>query len=161
MENAPHEEKNKSLTPIVIGIALVVVVVIGIIVYQNNAAKSTTPPPVVESSVQPTSGDSATNTSEYKDGTYTAEGDYISPGGAEKVGVSVTLENGVITDSTFTVMATRPTSVTMQDNFAGGYKTLVVGKSIDEVQLTKVAGSSLTPQGFMDALEKIKTQAKS
>ncbi len=37
---------------------------------------------------------------------------------------------------------------------------VVVGKKIDEVQLTKVAGSSLTPKGFMDALEKVKTEAK-
>jgi hypothetical protein len=46
--------------------------------------------------------------------------------------------------------------------FAGAdYKQYVVGKKIDEVQLTKVSGSSLTPQGFNDALAKIKAEAKS
>ncbi len=158
MENTSPTSENKSLTPVIIGIALVVVVILGIIIYQNKAAEST-PETVVEAAVTPTPNQEAVNTSEYKDGTYTAQGNYISPGGEETVGVSVTIENGVITDSTFTVMAERPTSVTMQNNFAGGYKALVVGKNIDEVQLTKVAGSSLTPGGFMDALEKIKTQA--
>ena len=38
---------------------------------------------------------------------------------------------------------------------------MVVGKNIDEVAITKVAGSSLTPKGFTDALEKIKADAKS
>jgi hypothetical protein len=38
---------------------------------------------------------------------------------------------------------------------------MVVGKNISELQLTKVSGSSLTPQGFMDALEKIKAEAQS
>lgn len=159
MDNASQSPKGSSLTPIIIGIALVVIVIIGVIVYQNNVAKSTSET-VVEAAANPVPNQETGATSEYKDGTYTAQGNYISPGGEEIVGVSVTIENGIITDSTFTVMAERPTSVTMQENFAGGYKALVVGKNIDEVQLTKVAGSSLTPGGFMDALEKIKTQAQ-
>ena len=39
-------------------------------------------------------------------------------------------------------------------------KTLVVGKKITDVKLDKVSGSSLTPKGFNDALEQIKTLAK-
>lgn len=96
----------------------------------------------------------------YKDGTYSAVGDYISPGGAEQVGVTVTLKNDVISDVQFEAKATRPNSVRYQGMFAGGYKTLVVGKNIAEVQLDKVSSSSLTPVGFNDALSKIKSQAK-
>lgn len=51
-------------------------------------------------------------------------------------------------------------SARFQDLFAQNYKPLVIGKNIDEVQLGKVSGSSLTPMGFNDALAKIKTQAQ-
>lgn len=95
----------------------------------------------------------------YKDGTYEAEGEYVSPGGPEQVGLKLTLKDGVVTDSTFTPMAERPMSVTFQGQFAGGYKEFVVGKRIDEINITKVSGSSLTPKGFTDALAKIKAEA--
>lgn len=97
----------------------------------------------------------------YKNGNYSAVGDYMSPGGAEQVGVTVTLKDNVITDVTFEPKAQRPISARFQDTFAADYKQFVVGKKIDEVQLSKVSGSSLTPKGFNDALAKIKVQAKS
>lgn len=113
------------------------------------------------------SGNSATNETpvetvvvgSYKDGTYEAQGEYVSPGGPEEVGLKITLKDGIITDSAFTKMAERPMSVTFQEQFATGYKEFVVGKKIDEVNLTKVSGSSLTPRGFNDALAKIKAEA--
>lgn len=97
--------------------------------------------------------------SNYKDGTYTAEGDYTSPGGAEQVKVTVTIKGNLITDSQFVSLATRPTSKKMQGLFSEGYKALVVGKNINEVNLDVVNGSSLTPMGFEDALKKIKQEA--
>ena len=48
-----------------------------------------------------------------------------------------------------------------QDDFVGGYKSQVVGKSIAEIQLGKVSGSSLTSRGFNEALDQIRNQAKS
>lgn len=95
----------------------------------------------------------------YKDGTYEAKGDYVSPGGAEEIDVRVTLTKNVITDSSVAAMATRPTSKMMQQDFVANYKSLVIGKNIDEVMLTQVSGSSLTPKGFNDAIAKIKSQA--
>ncbi len=97
---------------------------------------------------------------EYKDGTYSATGNYVSPAGQEEVEVELTLADGVIEDVTFTGKATNEKSVFMQGVFSDNYKALVQGKNIDEVQLDKVSGSSLTPKGFMDALDKIKTEAK-
>ncbi len=96
----------------------------------------------------------------YKDGNYLAKGDYRSPGGSEDIGVSVTLKDGVIVDSAVEVHATSRISKRMQEVFADGYKQYVIGKKIDEVSLSKVSGSSLTPAGFNDALVKIKAQAK-
>ena len=100
-------------------------------------------------------------TSTYKNGSYTVTGNYISPAGPESINVSLTLENDVVTDATVVAAAINPVSVKMQTAFIGGYKDLVVGKKIDEVQLDKVSGSSLTPKGFNDALVKIKAQAQS
>jgi len=97
---------------------------------------------------------------EYEDGTYPATGTYVSPAGQEEIDVEITLANGVIEDVNFTGKATNEKSIFMQGMFADNYKALVQGKDIDEVQLDKVSGSSLTPKGFMDSLNKIKTEAK-
>lgn len=60
----------------------------------------------------------------------------------------------------FEGLATDPNSKRFQGEFADGYKAQVIGKPIAEVFLTKVSGSSLTPKGFNDAVEKIKSEAK-
>ncbi len=96
----------------------------------------------------------------YEDGTYAADGNYISPAGEEEVGVSLTLADGVVTDATFQGKAEHPASKQWQGKFSEGFKELVVGKSIDEISLGVVNGSSLAPKGFMDAVEKIKVEAQ-
>ena len=47
-----------------------------------------------------------------------------------------------------------------QGEFIGGIKDEVVGKKLDEISVSKVAGSSLTSGGFMKAVDTIKTEAK-
>jgi uncharacterized protein with FMN-binding domain len=79
--------------------------------------------------VSPTAAAMEAQKSAYKDGQYTATGNYISPGGEEQVDVALTLKNGTIEDITFTPKATRPTSVKFQGQFASGYKPLVLGKN--------------------------------
>ncbi|MFZ2621338.1 MAG: hypothetical protein WAX85_00025 [Minisyncoccia bacterium] len=96
----------------------------------------------------------------YKNGSYSSVGEYNSPGGTESIKVALTLKDDVITDATITPLATRGNSVKFQGIFVSNFRPLVIGKKIDEVQLDKVSGSSLTPKGFNDALAKIKTQAK-
>lgn len=96
----------------------------------------------------------------YKDGTYTQKGVYNSPAGSESVNVTVTVKDGVVTNSTFKGEATNKASIFNQQKFADGFTGMVVGKPIDSIALTVVNGSSLTPTGFMDALNKIKSQAK-
>ncbi len=96
----------------------------------------------------------------YKDGTYSATGSYSSPAGAEEIDVSLTLKSNIITDATVTPKATARRSVMMQNDFASNYKPYVVGKDINDIKLTKVSGSSLTPAGFDDAIAKIEAQAK-
>ena len=100
-----------------------------------------------------------TPTSPYKDGTYSATGSYGSPAGTESIGVSVTLKDGIITASTVTEEANDGTSRRYQNMFISGYKTYVTGKSIVNLNLGRVSGSSLTPKGFNQALAKIKSEA--
>lgn len=121
----------------------------------ESAMAASSVPAAMEASSQAHAGESA-----YNDGTYTAEGDYMSPAGAEKVGVTLTLSHGVVADAQFIGMAENPASVRLQEQFNQGFKEAVVGKPIDELNLTIVNGSSLTPQGFMDAVAKIKAEAR-
>lgn len=101
-----------------------------------------------------------TTSTTYKDGTYTATGSYSSPGGTEKIGVTVTLKDGVVTSSSLDTSKATGDAAEYQDQFASGYKKLVVGKNIDSISLSRVSGSSLTSNGFNDALDAIKQQAK-
>ena len=57
------------------------------------------------------------------------------------------------------VQTTNPTSLNLQRRFAAAVPGVVVGKPIGEVKVGRLAGSSGTPVGFNDALEKIKQQA--
>jgi uncharacterized protein with FMN-binding domain len=95
--------------------------------------------------------------SRYADGTYTATGQY--GGLPSSIEVSVTLVQGVISAVTVTPRATDPTSLDYQTRFARAVPALVVGRNIDEVNLSKVAGSSGTPDGFNAAIQQIKAEA--
>ncbi len=138
---------SSSKTSLTIGIILTVVVV-GIIA---ELAWHGTP--------SATQGSTA-STGSYKDGSYDAMGTYRTPGGQEQIDVKVTLQNNLITDATVTPETTHPISLRMQNTFAANFKPLVIGKNINDVQLSAVSGSSLTPMGFNDALNQIKQQAK-
>lgn len=99
------------------------------------------------------------NAAGYIDGTYAAEGDYKSPGGPESVKVTLVLKDGKVADATAVGNATVGKSKMFQEKFAAGVKEAVFGKAIDSLSLTVVNGASLTPMGFMEALEKMKKEA--
>ncbi|MBT2522823.1 hypothetical protein [Arthrobacter sp. ISL-28] len=96
----------------------------------------------------------------YKDGTYTADGTYKSPNGTETVGVQLTLASGKVSAVDITQHPSNPNTRKFQGEFAGGIAEQVVGKSLDEIKVSKIAGSSLTSGGFNQAVEAIKTQAR-
>lgn len=151
-------KSGNSLSPKLIGGALVIILVVAILGY--SAKSKTDTQPIEPKKIVVVSPTSATMAAVYRNETYSAEGDYTSPGGDEHLMVKVTLQDGIITDAEVTPEATRPNSVKFQEIFAANFKPLVVGKNIDEVKLDKVSGSSLSPKGFNDALDKIKAQAK-
>lgn len=107
-----------------------------------------------------TSSSSTDSNTQYKDGTYTKSANYISPGGRESVTVGVTIKNGVVTDSTFSATASDRDAREYQSMFSGSYKSQVVGKSVNAISLSRVAGASLTTNAFNDALDHIKSDAK-
>lgn len=108
-----------------------------------------------------TASDTASSgSSEYRDGTYEADGSYESPAGQESVGVSLTLADGRITAVEVTPKAEHPNSQKFQGEFKDGIASEVVGKSLDEIEVSKVSGSSLTSGGFNEAVETIKTEAQ-
>lgn len=107
------------------------------------------------------SNDTAETSGTYADGDYEAEGSYSNPGGESTVKVAVTLgDGGTISDITVTPEATNGTSKQYQSQFAGGISDEVVGKSLDDIDVSKVAGSSLTSTGFNQAIEEIKAEAQ-
>ena len=73
-------------------------------------------------------------------------------------GISMSLVDGVITAVSVTPHATNPTSLDLQRRFAAAVPAVVVGKRIDEVKVRRLAGSSGTPDGFNDAIRRIKKQ---
>jgi uncharacterized protein with FMN-binding domain len=97
----------------------------------------------------------------YADGDYSAEGSYSNPGGESTVKVALTISDGTISKVDVTPEATNGTSKQYQTQFAGGIADQVVGKSLDDLDVSKVAGSSLTSKGFNDAIDQIKAEASS
>lgn len=96
----------------------------------------------------------------YKDGTYSATGSYMSPGGYDQLGVTLTIKGDIVTSASVTNMAGDRTSSRYQNAFISGYQQYVIGQDISTLSLSRVSGASLTPEGFNDAVNQIKAQAK-
>lgn len=98
--------------------------------------------------------------SRYRAGDYNATGKYQSPGGAQEIKIRITLSSdGSITDTSAEGDDKSTDSKFYQSSFIANYKEKVIGKGIDEVKLDRVGASSLTADGFRNALEDIKVQA--
>lgn len=97
--------------------------------------------------------------SNYQDGSFSATGTYSSPDGIDEIEVFITLNGGIIESVS---VETNPKSATgdrHQQLFAEGIAGEVVGQSIDEVEVGRVNGSSLTGEGFNRAITNIREQA--
>lgn len=147
-------------------LAVTGVIIAGAVIAKNQSETQTTTDTSSTTSATDTTGEesakqkSATDINTYKDGTYSATGTYSSPGGNEKIKIDVTVVSNVITATSAQEQATSRDGEQYQELFIANYKSLVVGKSINSVELGQVSGSSLTSNGFNDALEQIKEQAK-
>lgn len=149
----------KKTTSLVILIATVLLIA-GAMVIANNTKKDTTTiskPSTTKTSTSTTN----TNSETFKQGTYSATGQYQSPGGKEKIKISLTIQaDGTVTATDAQSQAVSGDGQEFQQKFISGYKAKVVGKKINNINLDQVSGSSLTPTGFNDAVSKIQDQAK-
>lgn len=150
-------------------VGLIIIVVIGLVITglsisKNNDEKPITNQPkadIVESvTPPPVDNNDSVSSDSYKDGTYTSNGEYYSPGGTESLDVTITIKDGKITSSSVAPQAASRESMEYQDDFVNNYDKQVKGKDIATLKLGKIAGSSLTPYGFNNAIEKIRNQAK-
>lgn len=167
MESESSGPNKKAIIGIIV-IVLLVIAATGAVIASNGNNKAAVSDTVTTASTSPrtstspavdTPATSTTTSSSFKDGSYTATGTYDSPGGPQSIDVKVTLAGGVVTDSSVTQHPTDDEASDYQSRFVSGYKSQVVGKKITEINLTRVAGSSLTPIGFNSALDKIKSEA--
>ncbi len=158
----PTRKVNPAIATLIV-IVLVGIIAAVVVVARNQSEDSnvteTTTTQEAQTDTTNTPSESSTDAT-YQDGTYTETGSYISPGGRESIDVTLTVADDVITDASVTSNATSGEAKEYQAEFISGYKTLVVGKDIDEVNLTRVAGSSLTSNGFNAAVELIKADAQ-
>lgn len=160
----PNQTNKSPVFKIILGVIVAIIIFLGVHVFLKNEQSN------VVSTDQNTGNSSNTSSTtpnvvvsdnkKYVDGTYSAVGSYATPEQGEKIGVTVVLKDGIVTDASVNLMAKDRTSKRMQQDFADGFKTEVVGKPIDQISLTVVNGSSLTSNGFMDALNQIKAQAE-
>lgn len=150
-------------------VGLIIIVVIAFVIggltltknnKEDNTQNSTSATTNSETSTNNLTTSSSNSTGTYKDGTYSSNGQYESPGGDESIDVSLTIKDGKIESSTVAAQAASRESMEYQDDFESNYKKQVIGKDISTLKIGKVAGSSLTSQGFNDALDKIRNQAK-
>ena len=144
--------------------------VLGIVTLAGCAGTAEAEPATTAATPKATQSDSADATasaaasagasgSAYTDGTYTADGSYATPESVETITVTVTLENDVITAVEVTGNPTKRESEQYQGKFIGGISAEVVGKNIDDISVSRVAGSSLTSGGFNEAIDAIKAEA--
>lgn len=139
-----------------LGIVASVIVIVNTV--NDTNTNDTSMASTTMTSEQPTND--STDTSAYEDGTYSATGSYMSPGGRESIDLTVTIVDGVITDTSVQTHAADRDSGQYQSLFSNNYKPLVVGKEVAGLSLSRVAGSSLTSNGFNDALDEIRDEAR-
>lgn len=99
--------------------------------------------------------------SSYQDGTYQANQTYLAPGGrTDSIDVGVTLVDQVVTAMDFGYQESNPDSGAFLSLFDSEIRGQVVGKSLNQINLSRVAGASLTTNAFNLALDNIANQAE-
>lgn len=125
----------------------------------------TIPTSTVQTPIAPTTATSSTTTATetaYKDGVYTAAVNYNAPDRmSHPVTLHLTIVKDIVTasDISFGTEAVGATA-DFQKKFTAAYKTQVIGKSLDSINLARVGGASLTSNAFNEAKAKVAAEAK-
>ena len=147
-------------------IAIVVLLLVGIGFTMLQAPKEVTDTVVrteeQEVTITPSQEDIITTSDEQPstaatipDGSHGTTVTYFTPKRDEyTMEISLTTENGVITDSTIFYSNGAEVDPNAQ-RFEGAYKEMVIGQSIHDLSLSRVGGASLTTNAFNEAVAKI------
>jgi hypothetical protein len=149
--------------PYIIALLAIVVIGVGFTLFQtknNDSAQVALTEETITLKEAPIVTDTAA-TADYEDGTYQSQVKYQTPARAEyDMDISLTLVKDIVTDAkvTYSNGAEKDPNAA---KFEAAYKTEVIGKDIDTLNLSRVGGASLTTAAFNNALVNIKTDAKS
>lgn len=143
--------------PYIITILVAVVLGVGFTLFQSNKTASVSEPtPITQTTPTPTNV-----VVNFKDGTYNADATYRTPVMSKyKINIALQVTGGVVTNSTVTY-ADGAEKDPNAKHFEEAYKAEVVGKKLNDINLSRVGGASLTTGAFNQALTVIKTQAQS
>ncbi|MEY2664938.1 MAG: hypothetical protein RLZZ480_43 [Candidatus Parcubacteria bacterium] len=144
--------------PYVIAILVVAILGVGFTFFQAN--KSEAPAPAAQETSVPTTNTTA-GAASYKDGSHVTKVTYMTPARSEyALDVTLVLENDIVTDAqvTYSQGAEKDPNAA---KFDAAYRTEVIGKDIDAINLSRVGGASLTTGAFNNAVANIKNDAKS
>jgi uncharacterized protein with FMN-binding domain len=113
--------------------------------------------PSSSSSATPSAVATDAPSSSYRDGEYSATGWYGSLPSHHDV--TLTILSDTVTAVEITTPAENDTSLGYQQRLAEALPEAVIGRNIDELDVDRLAGSSGSSEGFMDALAQIKAEA--
>lgn len=150
-----NKSRRKSMVVVSILAFIIIVAAIGLYAKSSNGQNTVTTDPS-----HTTGGTTPSTNTSYKNGSYSGSGSYPTPGGQESITVELTLSNNIVTDTNVTTSENSPQAASYQQQFKDNYRPFVVGKNINDITLSRISGSSLTPQGFNEAVDAIKSQAK-
>lgn len=86
---------------------------------------------------------------------YQSEATYLTPARIEHtVGVNLTVADGIVTDATVLYNGSEPETA-QQGNFENAYRSEVIGKRLEDLELSRVGGASLTSNAFNEAVDNI------
>ena len=141
--------------------ALLLIIIVAIFVISQNGSNQESVEQDTQVIVQEQNQENTSEESKFINGTYSATGRYRNPTGEiDDLGVTITLEDDVITDYEIEVQAKNDISVGYQTRYKDDVEELIVGKQIDDLELGRVGSSSLTSIGFNEALESIRQSAR-
>ncbi|MCX6731120.1 MAG: hypothetical protein NTZ55_04690 [Candidatus Roizmanbacteria bacterium] len=112
--------------------------------------------PTVSISAQPSQTQTTPIPSNIKQ--YSAFVIYEPEGRSESINVSLTLNNTIVTEVTAIHSMNDGKSRRYQMDFEAAIQSLVVGKDIKTLNLSRVAGASFTTDAFMQAVKKIQSK---
>ena len=146
-----------------IGSIVVIIIALALVSFDDKETVSTSPRTDEDKAPREFGLDLFTS-SEFVSGEYTATVSYDVPsGGNETMSVIITLEDDVVTAVDYEYQSnhkkTEEVSAKYQERFSGASQSFVVGLEINDIELSRIGGASLTSAAFNEALTDIKRQA--